>query len=61
MATRKAIIHSEEAKGVQEVEVLEYRGIEDVVVMTPTGVKCLAVDNPFTGLLHCDDIYRKVG
>jgi len=60
MMTRKGIVHSEEDKGIQDVTVTMYNNANDIQVVTPRGVRCTAIDNPFTGLLYCDDINGKL-
>lgn len=52
---REAMIHSKNAIGV--VEIVKYNSINDIIVITEDGVKCTAVDNPFTGLIYADDKY----
>ena len=44
----------------QDVEILEQVGDNDYIVLTPEGVKCHALFNPFTGYYFADDVYRVV-
>ena len=61
----KAMLHSLDRDGthrveLQEVEILEKAGDNDYIVLTPAGVKCHALFNPFTGCYFADDLYRVV-
>ena len=61
----KAMLHSLDRDGTHqadlvEVEILETVGNNDYIVLTPNGVKCHALFNPFTGYYFADDLYRVV-
>ncbi len=43
-----------------EVEVLEHNGANDVTVRLKDGTVCKAIDNPFTGLIYADPVYAKI-
>lgn len=53
--TRKAMVHS--ANEVQDVEIIQYKNLNNVTVKTQSGIVCHAIDNPFSGLIYADDIY----
>lgn len=54
--TARTIVHSEEYKGVQEIEMYEYSdGTYEAV--TKSGIRCSAIFNWFTWLFYADDIY----
>ena len=60
-----AMLHSLDPHGthkaeLQPIEVLEEVGSNDYIVLTPAGVKCHALFNPFCGYWFADDVYRKV-
>ena len=44
----------------QMVKVLDKVGDNDYIVITPAGVKCHALFNPFCGYYFADDVYRVV-
>lgn len=54
---RLAIVHSQEKQGPQEVEVLEYKDLNNLKVRTKDGVICKGVDNPWSGYVYADDVY----
>ena len=61
----KAMLHSLDRDGthrapLQDVEILEKVGDNDYIVLTPDGVKCHALFNPFTCYFFADDVYRVV-
>ena len=61
----KAMLHSLDRDGTHranlvEVEILEETGNNDYIVLTPDGVKCHALFNPFTCYFFADDVYRVV-
>lgn len=61
----KAMLHSLDRDGthrapLQDVEILEKVGDNDYIVLTPAGVKCHALFNPFTCYFFADDVYRVV-
>ena len=61
----KAMLHSLDRDSthraeLQEVEILEKAGDNDYIVLTPAGVKCHALFNPFTGCYFADDLFRVV-
>ena len=61
----KAMLQSIDKDGthrapLQDVEILEQVGDNDYIVLTPTGVKCHALFNIFTGYFFADDVYRVV-
>ena len=61
----KAMLHSVDRDGTHqadlvEVEILEEVGNNDYIVLTPDGVKCHALFNPFTCYYFADDLYRIV-
>lgn len=61
----KAMLHSLDRDGTHkadlaEVEILEQVGNNDFIVLTPNGVKCHALYNPFTDYYFADDLYRIV-
>ena len=61
----KAMLQSIDKDGthrapLQDVEILEQVGDNDYIVLTPEGIKCHALFNPFTGYLFADDVYRVV-
>ena len=60
-----AMLHSLDPHGTHEadlqpIEVLEKAGDNDYIVLTPSGVKCHALFNPFCGYWFADDVYRVV-
>lgn len=59
-----AIVHSEESKGTQEIELKQIVNGKNHKVtyeaVTPNGIKCTAIFNPFTRLYYVDDIYGKI-
>ncbi len=60
-----AMLHSQDMDGthkaeLQPIEVLEKAGNNDYIELTPAGVKCHALFNPFTGYWFADDVYRVV-
>lgn len=61
----KAMLHSLDRDGTHqanlvEVEILEEVGNNDYIVLTPEGIKCHALFNPFTCYYFADDLYRIV-
>ncbi len=61
----KAMLHSLDRDGTHqanlvEVEILEEVGNNDYIVLTPDGIKCHALFNPFTCYYFADDLYRIV-
>ena len=61
----KAMLQSIDKDGthrapLQDVEILEQVGDNDYIVLTPAGIKCHALFNPFTGYYFADDVYRVV-
>ena len=42
------------------VEILKMVGNNDYIVLTPDGIRCHALFNPFTGFYFADDVYRIV-
>ena len=61
----KAMLQSLDKDGthrvpLQDVEILEMVGDNDYIVLTPAGIKCHALFNPFTGYYFADDVYRVV-
>ena len=44
----------------QDVEILEMVGNNDYIILTPAGIRCHALFNPFTGYYFADDVYRVV-
>ena len=61
----KAMLQSIDKDGthrapLQDVEILEQDGDNDYIVLTPAGIKCHALFNPFTGYYFADDVYRVV-
>ena len=61
----KAMLHSLDPHGtheaeLQSIEILEEVGDNDYIVLTPAGVKCHALFNPFTCYFFADDVYRVV-
>ena len=60
-----AMLHSQDPHGTHEtelqpIEVLEEVGNNDYIVLTPAGVKCHALFNPFCGYWFADDVYRTI-
>ena len=58
----QAFLHSMDMDGKhaapkQEVEVLQQMPDGSYIVRTPTGVKCTAIFNIFTGCYFADDVY----
>ena len=63
--TAKAMLHSKDVNGLHcadlaDVEILCKAGNNDYIVMTPEGIQCHALFNPFTGYFFADDLYRVV-
>ena len=61
----KAMLHSMDRDGTHradlvDVEILERVANNDYIVLTPAGIRCHALFNPFTGYWFADDIYRIV-
>ena len=61
----KAMLQSIDKDGthrapLQDVEILEQVGDNDYIVLTPEGIKCHALFNPFTDYFIADDVYRVV-
>ena len=61
----KAMLQSRDRDGrhqvpLEDVEILEVVGDNDYIVLTPDGVRCHALFNPFTGFYFADDVYRVV-
>ena len=61
----KAMLQSIDKDGthrapLQDVEILEQVGDNDYIVLTPAGVKCHALFNPFTDYFFAEDVYRVV-
>ena len=61
----KAMLQSIDKDGthrapLQDVEILEQVGDNDYIVLTPAGIKCHALFNPFIGYYFADDVYRVV-
>ena len=61
----KAMLQSVDKDGTHraplvDVEILNKVGNNDYIVLTPAGVKCHALFNPFTGYYFADDGYRVV-
>jgi len=56
----KAIVHSQECEGVQEVTMLVSNSSNDCIVLTSDGVKCHAIYNIFSNLYYADDIYSVI-
>ena len=59
----KAMLQSIDKDGthrapLQDVEILEQVGDNDYIVLTPAGIKCHALFNPFTGYFFADDVYH---
>ena len=59
----KAMLQSVDKDGTHraplvDVEILNKVGNNDYIVLTPAGVKCHALFNPFTGYYFADDVYR---
>jgi hypothetical protein len=58
---RKAMIYVDGTNDYMgEVEVIQYKGANDVTVRLQDGTMCHAIDNPFTGLLYADPVYAKI-
>ena len=38
----------------------KWSGDNDYIVLTPDGIRCHALFNPFTGFYFADDVYRVV-
>lgn len=58
-----AIVHSEESKGQQEIEIIGYKdndGKWKYEAITSEGIHCEAIFNIFTGLYYADDIYGQI-
>ena len=58
-----AMVHSEESKGPQEIDIIGYKNNEDkwcYEAITSDGILCKAIYNPFTGLYYADDIYEQI-
>ena len=55
-----AAVHRQRWHTLQDVEILEQVGDNDYIVLTPAGIKCHALFNPFTDYLFADDVYRVV-
>lgn len=55
--TRTAMIHSKNST--DEVRVIQCKDVNHVIVEY-NGKHYTAVDNPFSGLIYCDDIYGEV-
>lgn len=53
----RAMIHSQEDKGAQEITIKTKNNNNDYIVITPNGIKCHAIYNIFTNLYYADDIY----
>ena len=53
-------LHGTHEANLQPIEILEEVGDNDYIVLTPTGVKCHALFNPFCGYWFADDVYRVV-
>ena len=58
-----AMLHSSDPHGTHEaelqpIEILERVGNNDYLVLTPAGVKCHALFNPYCGYWFADDLYR---
>ena len=65
MVKVKAMLHSHDQDGLHkaplvDVEILEELGSNDYIVMTPDGIRCHALYNPFTDYYFADDVYRIV-
>lgn len=56
----KAMVHTQEEKGPQQIEILDKIGDNQYICLTPDGVKCHAIFNPFSGLYYADDKYGVV-
>ncbi len=61
----KAMLHSLDRDGthqapLQDVEILEKVGDNDYIVLTPGGVKCHSLFNPFACCFFAYDVYRVV-
>ncbi len=61
----KAMLQSIDKDGthrapLQDLEILEQVGDNVYIVLTPAGIKCHALFNPFTGYFFADDVYRVV-
>ena len=61
----KAMLQSVDKDGTHraplvDVEILNKVGNNDYIVLTPAGVQCHALFNPFTGYYFADDVYRVV-
>lgn len=61
----KAMLHSRDRDGrhtadLVDVDIVEEAGSNDYIVMTPDGILCHALFNPFTGYFFADDVYRIV-
>ena len=61
----KAMLQSRDRDGrhqvpLEDVEILEVVGDNDYIVLTPDGIRCHALFNPFTGFYFADDVYRIV-
>lgn len=56
----KAMVHSQRDKGPQQIEILDKVGDNKYICLTPDGVKCYAIFNPFSGLYYADDIYEVI-
>lgn len=58
-----AMVHSEESKGPQKIEIIAYKdndGKWKYEAITAKGIHCTAIFNPFTGLYYADDIYGQI-
>jgi hypothetical protein len=53
----RAMIHSQEEKGPQQIEIIDKIGDNKYICRTPDGIKCHAIFNLFSGLYYADDIY----
>lgn len=58
----KAIVHSQEEKGIQDVSLIRFVGdTSHAEVVTAWGVRCTAIFNVFRGCWYADDIYGILG
>ncbi|MCL2312132.1 MAG: hypothetical protein FWC41_06555 [Firmicutes bacterium] len=55
METAKGILHSNSE--ICDVQIVKEVDNNNIVVITPNGVKCTAIYNPFTNLIYADDKY----
>ena len=61
----RAMLHSLDMDGshsapLQNIKILKQVGTNDFIVQTPSGVRCHALFNSFTGYYFADDVFRIV-